>query len=1076
MNLAKLAVRRPVLVLMMVLAVVVFSALAVPRLGMDLLPNLELPVLAVVTVYPRADPEAVEQRVGVPVEGVARTVSNVDEVHTITWENVALTIATFRWGTNLDSASQELSDRLRLLRLQLPEEAQDPMILKLDPAQLPLMVLGVGGNGTPQQLVAAVNRAVKPLLEQTPGVARVVVSGAPTRQVLVRYRPDELQRYQISPSLLTQAVQYQNMTVPIGTIRKDGKEYPARVGAGFHTLDDLRSLVVGRRPPPAANHADGVGGGLGALGFLVPQFVTLGDVATVEDTYTPAPGYTRVKGRPAILLSITKESGVNTMVAARAVHQTLTRLQAEVPQLQITPVLDQSQFIQLSIDSVAQSAWVGGLLAVLILLVFLGDWLSPLIIGISIPFSILVTGVAMYFGGLTLNLMSLGGLALGIGMLVDNSIVVLESIFRHLQTGEDRVTAAVRGTGEVAMAVTASTLTTLAVFLPVVFIGGLAGEIFRELSLTVSFALAASLLVALTVVPLLAARFLSPQAATPERSRRVGWFSHFQAWYGRQLDWALGHKLAIVVVVLVLVGATAVAFSQAPVELLPPIDLGEFSVDITMPVGTPPETTNQLASEVEQLLLRQPEVKVTSLQVGARSGSDVISQLSGTAGNQANIMVELKPRSQRTRSTAQILRAIRPLATKMAERYQARLNLSDQAALAGAASDFLGRQVTVEILGQDQTRMVQVAQRVQKALATIPGLVDVQSSLEQVRPLLDVTVDRTRALLGGLTAAQVGLGVREALLGTSAGTMRLDGEDVPIVVQADVPQPTLDAVAGLKVGGLALPGSPATLSRVGAVSQVREETAPTSIERLDGQRIVTVKATPANGDIGTATTQVQQALDRLSLPPGVSVRLGGVSQIMQDSFADLRLALVLAVILVYMVMAAEFESLKDPLIIILTVPLAAVGAFWAIFASGNSISIISLVGMVILTGVVVNNGIVLVDYANQLVQQGMPVREAARTAGRVRLRPVLMTAITTILGLIPMAVSRGEAAELDRPLAISVMGGLALATFLTLVVVPVAWEWFQRGRTQTAASGSPLTPPPPLSPASTPGLTPSGER
>lgn len=1082
MGLARLAINRPTLMLMIGLAVVVFSVVAVPRLGLDLLPRLQLPVLAILTVYPNADPNTVEESVSRPIEGVVRTIGGLNRVTSVAAENVSITMAEFHWGTSLDAAVQELGDRLRQVRLRLPESVEDPLILRLDPAQLPMMMVGVSADLPAGELTRRVQERVMPRLEQTPGVAQVRAVGASRREVQVLYDPERLEEQGLSAATLAQVIQYQNMSVPIGTVVQDGKEYPARVGSRFTSVDQVRELVIGQRRLPESAGGEGTpvmtGGapGLGLFGLMVPQFLTVGDVAEVREAYESTEGYTRVNGLPAILLTIDKESGTNTVIAARAVHDTLRRLAVEEPRLRLVTVFDQSDFIRLSIRDVSQSALIGGILAVVVLFLFLADVWSTLVIALAIPFSVLVTGVAMYFGGLTLNLMSLGGLALGIGMLVDNSIVVLESIFRHREMGEDPATAAVRGTGEVLLAITASTLTTLAVFLPVVFVGGLAGELFRELALTVSMALASSLAVSATFVPLLAS--LRRGSSTGERpGSRVGWFLRLREAYGQGLRWSLHHRGWIMAGAAVLVLATAAVVPFMATEFIPAIDMGEFSITVKLPPGTPARDTDRVIREIEEVVKKLPEKESFSTQVGSGGGTDFISQVTGTAGNQGTITVVLKRKAERRRTAAEVVAAVREELRPVQERYpQATIRVSDEAMVAGALSSYLSRQVTVEIRGEDAAAIAQTSQEVVKRLRQLPGLRDVSSSLEEARPMVVLDPNRTRLLLGGLTAAQLGLGVREALVGQEVGSVLLDGQEVPVVVKAALPERSVDAVGRLGIPGMnvmrmaaptaaggagaaqatAAPGGVPSYVRVRAVVEEKKVQSPLTVERQDGQRMVTVTAVPVDGNLGAASNRVEKALREMPLPPGVSVRLGGLTEIMRNSFADLRLALVLAVILVYMVMAAQFESLRHPLVIMLTVPLAAAGAILATWAGGQAISIISLVGLIVLGGIAVNNGIVLVDFANQLRRQGMEAREAAAQAGRVRLRPVLMTSITTIVGLIPLAFSRGEGAEIDRPLALSIMGGLTVAMFLTLFVIPVAWSWVEGRRAGERGGGDHL--------------------
>lgn len=1091
MNLAGFSVKRPVTITIAVLAVLLFGAISLVRLGLDLLPDLDFPVAVVVTAYPNADPETVENTVTKLVEGAVRTVPDVRNVTSVSRENISVVITEFNWGTDLDTATGEVSARLDALSFQLPEDAGRPMVLRFDPTQLPVAILGVGGEGGLAAVTRKVEETVKPALEAVDGVASVSISGAATPVIDIVYDSKRLSEYGLTPGVIHQLIGFQNTSLPAGPLTDGGVRYICRVGTELSSAEDIGRLVVGVRPPmittPIGKGAAGVPPLPTILGMMVPQFIRVRDVAEVRETYREPEGYTRINGRPGLIVNVMKAADENTVLVANRVRAALEAVKKDVPELDIGYVMDQSKFIESSLSNLAVSGLFGGLLAMAVIFAFLRNYRPTLIIGVAIPLSVMVTFVLMYFGHLTLNLMTLGGLALGIGMLVDNSIVVLENIYRRRQLGEGAEAAAEAGTGEVGMAITASTATTLAVFLPVAFISGMAAQLFEELALTVAFSLLASLLVAMTAVPMLASRFvrLVPSGRAQISSRLP---------HERALEWCLDHKPVVFAATGAVVAAAAAAIPWLGLEFLPPIDTGELTVDISYPAGTPVGTVDRLARQVEDLLLDMPEVRMVSAQVGASGDEDLMAVFASMPPHKAKLHLQLVDRTRRRRSAGQIAAAVRAKAGRLlAAHPEAEIAVSSAGAMgqAGPLAGMTSETMTVEIKGPSYDVLQKLAGRLVDGLKRAPGVAEVASSLEDTQPVLFMDVSPSRAVLSGLTAGQVGFSVRAAVSGLKVTEIRRDGVSIPVIVRPREQEISgLEALKNMNIGsGLGLmpfAGGSGSLADVmvaggfagagpgaqgakgifgakaegaggaeaqnaagtfrgvtlGGISEPRVVPGPLSILRENGQRVVTVTASLSGIDLRTAERLARRVISGIDVPEGYSVALGGVHRLMADSFADLELALALAVVLVYMVMAVQFESLLYPLIVMFTVPLAAIGAILGLLATKVNLGITGLIGMVMLAGIVVNNGIVLVDCMNRLRQQGLTAREAALSAGKVRLRPVLMTSLTTILGLLPLALGFGDAAELEVPLAVTVIGGLLTSTLLTLFVVPALYEVF----------------------------------
>ena len=1053
MNISEFAVRRPVTTAVIVIGVLVFGVIALNRLSIDLLPDLQLPQVTIATVYPGADPRTVEEEVTRPIEDTVAMTAGVQRVTSVSMENVSVVTVEFDWGVNVSAAIEDLRAQLAALSFLLPADAQDPLVLQLDLSQLPVVIIGVSAEGDQLHATGRALTDVRPLLEQVPGVAQVAVVGGAEREIQVLYDPDKLAEHELTPAILEQFLALQNAMVPGGVIENNGVRYSTRIGNHFTDVQQIRDLVIGESRLPVQG-----------LAALWPPLLYVKDVAEVVDGVKDPTGYARVDGRPTVLLQVLKRPGANTVAVARGVHAALARLQQDHPDLGLTVVLDQSVQIQRALRNLAQSGVIGAVVAVAVLFLFLRHWRSIAVIASAIPLSIVVTFVLMYFADMNLNLMTLGGLALGVGMLGDNAIIVLENFFRHRSEGLPAGEAAVTGAKEVGGAVLAATLTTVAVFLPVVFMDTFVGQLFKELGLTVSLASAASLLVSLTVVPVTAARMLrsgvgrraamdltDPKTALPEpdaagsarreaaaaaegaaaHGRSRGLTALYDGLLQKALDrrgWVLGGAAALLV-------ATALLWPHLGIEFLPEMGSRTLFITMEMPPGTPLSETDAVAREAERRLSEMPELAFVAAQVGQQQHDDLLSLMQGHQTNTIQIMAYV-PETVRTRDLGPVMDAAKARLADLPVR-----SLSVARQWQGGGNPF-SNDLIVQVRGVDMDALESVARDLDARLRRALGdRAEVRLGLAEQQPEVFLEVDQSRALIGGLSTAQISLAVRNALSGVQATHVRQNGQTVPVVVK---PHPdrlqNLDDLLDYRVSSpVPMSLTDTTSIRLSNVVRAVEQTGPQSIRRVDGARAVELTVRPARSDVRDLTRIVDQVVAEAALPPGVTVTLAGLSQMLSDAWDELGTVLLLAVALVYLVMAAQFESWRYPLIIMVTVPLAAMGSLWAMFLTGTNLGVASLIGVMMLVGVVVNNGIVLVDYTGILARRGMPVRDAVVTAARRRLRPVLMTAITTIGGMIPMALGQEQGMELQGPLAITVIGGLTASTVLTLFVVPILY-------------------------------------
>ncbi|KPJ57389.1 MAG: acriflavin resistance protein [Planctomycetes bacterium DG_58] len=1021
MKLSWFAVHRPVFTSMLVSIIIILGLVSFVRLPIDLMPDITYPTLSISADYENASPEEIEELVTRPIEQVMSAVPGVEKVLSYSTEGSSNVRVSFSWGTDLDAAANDVRDRLDRAVARLPEDVERPRLRKFDLASFPILILGASSKLGPRELRRIIDDQVKYRIERIRGVAALDVWGGLEREIRVNLHRDLILALGLPLDQILERIEAGNVALPAGTIERGNYEVSVRTRGEYTSLDELRNTVVAMREG-------------------VP--IRLQQVATVEDTYQKVTRIVRIDGKPGVRLSISKQSGKNTVEVAREVLHEVDRINRDTPQIRLTPMIDSSDYIQRSIRNVRQSALYGGLLAVLVLLFFLRNLRSTFIIALVIPISIIATFTLIYFGGFTLNIMTLGGLALGVGMLVDNAIVVLENIYRLREEGQNSEQAALNGSDEVSSAVIASTLTTCAVFLPLVFVRGMAGVMFKQLAYVIAFALLCSLVLALSLVPMLASRIL-PRTGRPISSgetwgHRVfritgGFFAAMGDGYKNLLHFALNHRLLVVVGSLLLLGGSVALIPRVGVEFMPSADEGEARVDAEMDVGTRLDVLDRKFQQIEAIVNEAvPELKNVVASMGGASWR-------GTGSHTGRIRIALKPLSERKRSSEEVAAVLRS-------------RLSDIPGMkirtrAGEGFFLLNRmmgggteRVQVEIRGYDLETADALAERVRKVVESVDGVTDALVSRETGSPEELILVDRQKAADMKLTVSHVAAMLQTVLSGTRASDYREAGKEYRILVKLEkAEQMKLADLLDLTVTNAE--GQPVVLRNV---VDVRPRTGPVRVERCDQERIVTVSANITERDLGSILKDIREGLRSVPVPAEFAIVFGGDYEEQQKAFRELLLSFVLALVLVYMVMACQFESLRDPFVVMFSVPLAVIGVVLMLFLTRTTFNVQSYIGCIMLGGIVVNNAILLVDHTNLLRRRdGMPLREAVEEAGRRRLRPILMTALTTSVGLLPLALGLGEGGEAQAPMARAVIGGLLSASLITLVFVPVVYSVFE---------------------------------
>lgn len=1032
MKLPELGVRRPVATTMVFVAVFVLGAVSVSKLPVDVMPEIEPPSVSVIAPWPGASAEDVETKVTQPIENQLSIVNNLDEIRSVSKENMSMVTCKFDWGTNLDEASNDIRDRLDFARRYLPDDVEDIALFKFNTSMMPILFYAVSAEESWEKLYDVVDDEIADPLKRLPGVGAVQIMGGLRRQIDIRLRREKLAGYGLTLQDIASALRGENLTLPAGTIKIGTIEYTIRIPGEFETPDEIRDIVLKRSRD---------------------AIVYLRDVAEVADSFKDPTRIVEADGKAALMLAVQKRSGANTVAVAEAVRAEIDRLLGRLPaDIRVSLVMDTSEFIVTSVQNLAQSVALGGVFVVLTTIAFLRTWRTSLVIVLTIPFSLITAFTFLFLMGWTLNSVSLAALALAIGMVVDNAIVVLENIVSHVERGEKVREAAMFGSEEVGMAIGASTLTTAVVFLPLMFTSGLTGIIFRQLAGVVTVTIVASLLCALSLTPMLCSKLLQPNSAG--RGRRGLYelgergFRALENAYARLLSWALGHRGAVIVLAIAALAAAATLVPLVGTEFVPEDDTGNLQVTVELPVGTRVEETAAVSRRAEALAREIAGAR--AVQAGFYRAGQSEEGFSAALGQKeaSHIGVaglKLVSPLERAKSTKEIGRQIADRLRDWPEVVKVQVttgNPIDNLLLAGA------KPISIEILGNDLAATDRIAREIQKIALETPGAKDPTISRDLGRPELTVRVDRQKAASLGLNVTAVIDSLRTLYYGKDATKFRKGDKEYDIFLRLEPAQ--RQYVEDLLDTEIVLPGGRRV--RLDTIARIEETLGPVEIERKDQERVVKVDVDTYGRSLGEVTADIERRVRReVYVPPAVSIRYAGLVKEQRESFRSLYLVLALSVALVYMVMAGQFESLRDPFIIMFSVPFAFTGVVAALAASGESLSLVSFLGAILLVGTVVNNAIVLVDYTNILRARGQSVFEAVRRAGRQRLRPVLMTTATTILGMVPLALSRGEGSATWKPLGLTVIGGLSVSTLVTLVLVPTVYSLFHAGRENPTA-------------------------
>lgn len=1023
MNLARGSVLRPVAVTMRIAALVLLGAVCLTRLPVDLLPNVSVPTVAVITQWPNVSPEEMESQVTRPIEEAVSAAPNVSTVQSTSNDGVSTVRVQFGWGTDVGQGAIDVLQLVERARRQFPTDPtlQTPIVYKFDPSQLPILTYAVSGENDSVKLRTLLDNEISPIIESANGVASAVVTGGNDRAILVNADPAKLLAYHVSMAQISARIAQENQNQPAGIGLESKTEYTIRSLGWFKSPGE-----IARVPLTAVNG----------------RVITIGDVATVVDSEQEPRLFTRLNGQPAAGIIISKQSGANTIDAAKAVAEKITGIEKRYPNLRFKLAYDQSQYISNSLNDLKVNAAIGGILAVLILLFFLRNVRSTLVVALSIPVSIISTFALLYVCGFTLNTMSLGGLALATGLIADDAVVVLENIYRHY--GRDKIQpaeAAIVGANEIFSAVVASTITIVVVFLPLLLIKGQAGQMFTQFALVVIFSISISLLDATTVVPMLASRLIKGSPEEVHAGEQRGLFGVFGRWfdgldnaYRQGLGWAIHHRVLVVSLTL---GITALSFLLVPQigsELLPQTDSGNLQVNVKLPPGTVLADTNNLIRQAEQIAIANPNVETVFSSAG--SGLGLRGTSAALNGNQGALQIRLK--DKRTESTQKI---VQELHKQFAQVPGGRISVSSvdvvSRILSGGDSN-----VEMDIYGGDLNTLAALGAQATAKMKAIPGLTNVDVNWQDTSPEIQWSIDRDKAVQQGVTFQDVADTINTATNGDTASYYQEGGYQYAIVVEvAPDKRRTTSQLATLPV----FPSVNTAASHPVLLEQVAHPiiaSGPAEITRQDRQRYIAVTGTPEGRSAGDIQKDIQKAMTGITLPVGYYWDWGYNQKQQAQEFGGMAVAIGLAIGLIYMLLAAQFESFVHPLTILCSVPVSSVGVLLALFLTGRHFGLTALIGMLMLVGIVVKNGILLVDYTNLLRRQGLARDEAVLRAGPTRLRPILMTSSAAILGMMPIALALGKGSETNAPMATVVIGGLLTSTFLTLFVVPTVYTVF----------------------------------
>jgi HAE1 family hydrophobic/amphiphilic exporter-1 len=1025
MNLPEFAVRRPITVFMLFIAVVLFGLLALMRLPVDLMPSFEFPMVSVVTLYPGAGSEDIETNVTELIEDAVSTISGVEHVDSVSQNGISAVMVQFAWGTDLTEASSDIRAQLDMLGSMLPNDIEPPMLMKMSSTSIPILVMGATADESFNGLRHIMKTRVADPLKAVPGVAEVMVMGGPEREIQVLIDPKRLEATGISMEQITRVLAAENLDIPAGDVKIGWSEYTVRVPARLEEAADLEGIVVGQH------------GG---------RLVHLRDVADVEDSFAEQRMKARVDKVPGVIFFVSKQSGTNSVTVSQAALGKLKEIEKDLPpDVKIFSFFDTSDFIGKALRNLRQALLYGAIGVILVVLFFLRRIRSTIVIGLTIPATLMAALFLMYVAGYTINMVSLMSIAIAIGLVVDAAVVVLENVTRHVESGERVREASVLGPSEIGQALAASTLTTVVVFVPMLFITNITGILFKQMALVIIVAITMSLFTALTLTPALTSTFMRRSFDGGGDGRRKHrffesgerMFGRLEQRYSRILTSALAHRRRTVLVALAVFVVSMALLGVVKTEFFPHPDSGEIEMTVELAPGTKLDRTMDVIAELEDFVETDvPEREYVWGYAGESESGWGVTQGEREGVHVGRVGVQLVDKEFRDRSSDEIGNLLRQKAKDIPA--IVRVNVRTGSSIA----QFMGMgasPISIQVMGEDLEELESTGLAIRDAVREVPGAVDVELDIGDPRPEFHVIVDREKAAALGLNTYAVASALRTHVFGIEATKIRDRGDQWEVIVRA----PEEDRATIEDVMALPIPSMTGRMVRLSSVASVELGVGPTSIKHRDQERIIRVDGRILDRPLGEVAADIRTALAEIEVPPSVEIDYGGDVEQQQESFADLGLLLLLSIALVYMVMASQFESFVDPFVVMFSIPFAFVGVVWAFLISNTTLSMTSFLGVIMLMGIVVNNAIVLVDYTNIMRKRGMPLEEAVLTAGRRRLRPVLMTAFTTIFGMLPLAVMQYAGSEMWRPLGVAMVGGLLVSTLVTLVLVPTIYTIFE---------------------------------
>ncbi|MEN8203059.1 MAG: efflux RND transporter permease subunit [Bacteroidota bacterium] len=1015
------AVKRPITTIMIFVALLVMGLYSLNRLPIDFYPDIDFPAISVITTYSGASAADIETNVSRTIEDGLNSVSNLKDISSVSRDNMSIVVCEFEWGTNLDEASNEMRDAISFVKPFLPEEVDDPALFKFSSSAMPILFYGVTAEESFPAIANILDEKVVNPLNRIDGVGAVGLMGAPGREIQVDIDPRKMESYNVTVEMIAGVLNAENLNLPAGNIEMGMMDYPLRIKGEFPSSDVLDDIV---------------------LASYNGQTVYLHDVATIRDTLRDVPLDERLNGKTGMRIVIQKQSGANTVQVAQDIQALMPELIKTLPDdVEITTFWDSSEFIVDSIDNLSTTLMFAAIAVILVVLFFLGRWRATFIVILTIPISLIVSFIYLYISGSSINIIALSSLSIAIGMVVDDAIVVLENITKHVERGARPREAAIYATNEVWLAVIVTTLTVVAVFLPLTLVGGMTGELFRPLGYIVTITVVTSTVSAISLTPMLASKMMRLRKK-PKKVRMISYDStigRFLNWldrfYGKSLRLALRFRWGTLMVALVIFLGSMVMAGRMGFEFMPEADQSSMTAAIELQTGLRVDETTKVARKVDAFIAENmPEAQFYYTSSGSDDQGGIMSLFMESGSHRINVSITLTDMLERNRDVFELSNILTEYLETIPEIVT--FDVVPNGGMGGTTEN----NVLVEIYGYDFETTSLIANALADSVSTIPGATNVSISRDPSKPQLQIVPDREKMAQHGLNTYAMANAVRNRVAGPYMSRYREEGDEYDIVVR--FVEEERNSLSNLN--DIALVNMQNQAIRLGEVAEIEEHWSPPNIERKNRERMVTVSITPYKVPLNMLAEQVQTKINHMDIPSDVNIQMGGAVEDMQESMQDLMLLLLLSLVLTYLVMASQFESMKMPFIIMFSIPFAFTGVVLAHLFTGTTMSVISMVGGVMLVGIVVKNAIVLVDYINLMRERGLELREAIIQSGQSRLRPVLMTSLTTILGMLPLAMSTGSGSEIWSPMGIAVIGGLIFSTIVTLILVPVIYHMMLR--------------------------------